>query len=92
MTSKWDDEFDFDENPQAKKPKQDYKKNRNTTPNNDFYDLEEEPKNIKLPTIAKNIATTNEKHTKSNASINLAEIPKRKLDAAPPKKTEKEEE
>lgn len=90
MASKWDDEFDLDDEPQRKKAKQD-KKNRNSTTNNDYYDLDEEPKNIKLPTIAKQSAPNIDKNTKSTASINLAEIPKRKAEVPPPAKAPKYE-
>lgn len=52
MASKWDDEFDLDEDPQPRaKPNQ--KKNRNSN-HDDFLDLEDEaPKNVKLPVIGK---------------------------------------
>jgi hypothetical protein len=89
--SKWDDEFDLDDEPQRRKPKQD-KKNRNSTSNNDYFDLEEDPKNVKFPTIAKNPPPSNEKNTKSTSNINLAEIPKRKIEPPPPAKTDQYEE
>ncbi len=56
MASKWNDEFDFDdESSKNKGKKEDKKKNRQSLSNNDFYDLEEDNRNLKLPTIGKNV-------------------------------------
>lgn len=91
IMSKWDDQFDFDDAPQRRANKQD-KKNRNSTSNNDFQDLEEQPKNVKLPTIAKNSLGNNDKNSKSNASITLDTIAKRKVEPPPPQKNNKYDE
>ena len=88
MSNKWSEEFDLLDEPNPKKAKrEDPKKPRQSS--NDYYDLQQDNKNLKLPTIAKNQPTVVDRNSKSTANINLVELTKKTTGN---KKTEKEEE
>jgi len=73
MASNWEEEFDFEgESDKKKEKKEKGKKGRTSNSNDDFFDLENEDKHVKLPVLNnKNAVATSEKPTKNNQKINL---------------------
>lgn len=94
MAHNWDeDEFDFEGDSNKKKAKKDEpKKGKNSKSNDDFFDLEEDEKHVKLPVLGNKTNTNNaEKASKPNLKIGLEEIAAKKPQNQSKKKLEKDE-